>query len=332
MNKIYFKFLFLILSLSFSAINIHAQCDPDETPPTAVCNGFINVSLGADGTATITTDIINEHSWDMCDDTDVILAISILTIGATIPPVPPTTTEITFNCCHIGNHFINLWVTDQSGNTNSCWAEIQIEDKIDACIDTPFDCTPKNVKGIVYHDLNQNCENNSEMPVAHENILLRSISDGLVYDFGKTDGNGNFEFEIPFYAGGEYELTLPDYPENAFSCGNLTAFSIDSAFTEITVDVPYEDFTNNSQKVFFEGVSATVSPNPMSDFSVFKIDGKDFKTGKLTLFNNFGQMVSEVYFIGNEIQIRRNGLPSGVFYYQITDGEKLAVTGKLVMN
>ncbi|MEM9546292.1 MAG: GEVED domain-containing protein [Bacteroidota bacterium] len=103
----------------WSEINVE-----DKQGPTAICNAFVNVSLGADGTATITPDVIDAGSFDNCGPLTYELSDSI------------------FDCSNIGDSIVVfLTVTDPSGNTNNCWSQIVIEDKLPPSIACPQDFT-----------------------------------------------------------------------------------------------------------------------------------------------------------------------------------------------
>jgi hypothetical protein len=97
----------------------------DKQGPTAVCNAQVNVSLGADGTATITPDVIDAGSYDNCG------------------PLTYELSQSTFDCADILNDslVVILTVTDASGNTNQCWAEIVVEDKLAPNVTCPADIT-----------------------------------------------------------------------------------------------------------------------------------------------------------------------------------------------
>jgi hypothetical protein len=96
----------------------------DKIGPTAICNSQVNISLGANGTATITPAIIDAGSYDNC--------------GA----VTFELSQSTFECSDIGNTIVViLTVTDGSGNTNECWSEIVVEDKLAPTVTCPADLT-----------------------------------------------------------------------------------------------------------------------------------------------------------------------------------------------
>jgi len=96
----------------------------DKSGPIAVCNAQVNISLGADGTATITPAVIDAGSSDNCG------------------PVTLSISQSMFDCSDIGDSIVVvLTVTDQSGNTNQCWSQIVVEDKLAPSVTCPPDLT-----------------------------------------------------------------------------------------------------------------------------------------------------------------------------------------------
>ena len=58
--------LLLLVGCCFVAATANAQCNPDTTPPIAICNSSINVALDINGTAVIPASVIDEGSNDNC--------------------------------------------------------------------------------------------------------------------------------------------------------------------------------------------------------------------------------------------------------------------------
>jgi hypothetical protein len=81
----------------------------DNTAPTAVCQPQ-TLSLGAAGTATLTTAQINNGSSDAC-------GIATLSLSQT-----------SFSCANIGSNTVTLTVTDVNSNTSTCTATVTVQD------------------------------------------------------------------------------------------------------------------------------------------------------------------------------------------------------------
>ncbi len=131
----------------------------DDDVPTAVCDQHTVISLGSDGTARAYAHTFDDGSKDNCeivlyevrrreenDCSDILYGPSV-----------------DFCCSDAGNYVgVELRVTDESGNSNTCKVQIRVDDKqrpVINCVDIVIDCT------IDYHDpLNTGGE-----PEVHDN-------------------------------------------------------------------------------------------------------------------------------------------------------------------
>lgn len=109
------KLLCLAL-ISLNAFSANAQCSPDTQTPTAVCEAFVNISLPASGVVTLLPEFFDAGSNDNCTPAeDLIFTVS------------PNSAS----CADIGTLLlVEMTVMDQSGNVNSCVANVMIEDKL----------------------------------------------------------------------------------------------------------------------------------------------------------------------------------------------------------
>lgn len=101
----------------------------DKFAPTAICFDQVNVSLGLDGTAVVTPDMIDAGSIDNCN-----IANMLIKRGASeCAPESAYAPSITFDCCDVGNTIqVFIRVEDQDGNFNECWGNVTIEDKLNS--------------------------------------------------------------------------------------------------------------------------------------------------------------------------------------------------------
>ena len=83
----------------------------DTIAPVVICQN-ITVALGSSGVADITAAMVDAGSTDAC-------GIETYTIDIT-----------SFDCSNIGLNMVTLTVTDNSGNTNSCTAEVLVQDTL----------------------------------------------------------------------------------------------------------------------------------------------------------------------------------------------------------
>ncbi|MCB0641489.1 MAG: hypothetical protein KDC44_07605, partial [Phaeodactylibacter sp.] len=94
-------------AICWSTVNIE-----DKLSPVLICNASIFVSVGADGTLDLTPSMLDAGSFDNCN------------VNLSIPPT-------TVTCSDVGGNF-NLLLTgsDDSGNTNSCFTNVSVEDQM----------------------------------------------------------------------------------------------------------------------------------------------------------------------------------------------------------
>ncbi|MEM6395744.1 MAG: hypothetical protein AAF741_05305 [Bacteroidota bacterium] len=122
----------------------------DRTNPVAICEDELNVSIGGAGTVILTPDDIDRASYDECTD--------ILTEIALFDPITDVqltdwSQAVTITCDDIPTARVGLRVTDDGNmdgiftpgvdNSNECWLDILVEDKIaPVCIaPAPVDVT-----------------------------------------------------------------------------------------------------------------------------------------------------------------------------------------------
>ncbi|TNE50371.1 MAG: T9SS type A sorting domain-containing protein [Bacteroidetes bacterium] len=83
----------------------------DAIAPTAACTG-LTVQLDVNGSATISTSVIDNNSSDNC-------GVASLNLSKT-----------SFNCSDVGANTVTLTATDNSGNSSACTANVMVEDKV----------------------------------------------------------------------------------------------------------------------------------------------------------------------------------------------------------
>lgn len=100
----------------------------DDSPPVASCLNGLTVSLSANGKAVVPATVFGMSSYDNCTPgTDLQFSYS---------PVPGDETRL-FTCNDVGQHDIQIWVFDQSGNSSSCQTFLMIPENPEACNPVP---------------------------------------------------------------------------------------------------------------------------------------------------------------------------------------------------
>ena len=95
-------------------------CDPDITPPSAVCQD-ITVQLDAAGSATVLPVDIDNGSFDFCGPATL---DGISLIGGLIDPL------LAYVCSDVGPNTVVLHVSDGSGNPATCTSTVVVEDNV----------------------------------------------------------------------------------------------------------------------------------------------------------------------------------------------------------
>lgn len=106
----------------------------DLIAPVPVCDQNTNLTLTNDGWADLCYTVIDDRSMDNC-------RIAERLIKREGEPDSLYRECITFRCEDIGLNKIHLRIEDIYGNTNSCWANVYVEDKKDPGIICPDDVT-----------------------------------------------------------------------------------------------------------------------------------------------------------------------------------------------
>ena len=105
----------------------------DYVPPTAVCDDQLNVSLTSAGIATVYAQSFDEGSYDN-------YCLAGVKVRRMDQPNAPFANAVIFNCSDIGPLVsVELQARDCAGNTNSCWSEVRVEDKLAPSIHCPYD-------------------------------------------------------------------------------------------------------------------------------------------------------------------------------------------------
>lgn len=113
----------------------------DNTPPVPVCDQNTSVSLTIDGRAQVFAASIDDGSYDECGP---IMTYEVARMNLDCDGEPTTFgPSVEFCCEDIPNNPIQviLRVTDESGNSNECMVNVEVQDKLPASIEAPDDIT-----------------------------------------------------------------------------------------------------------------------------------------------------------------------------------------------
>jgi len=84
-------------------------------------------------------------------------------------------------------------------------------------------------------------------------------------------------------------------------------------------------------EVFWPGVEINVYPNPFIESTVINIEGYEFKTVTLNVFDASGRLLTTSRHLGNEIMYYRNALPTGLYFFRLESEGQLISSGKMLV-
>ncbi|MEY2950212.1 MAG: hypothetical protein RLZZ248_1413 [Bacteroidota bacterium] len=93
----------------------------------------------------------------------------------------------------------------------------------------------------------------------------------------------------------------------------------------------FVQITTSSSQIFWPGVSVTVIPNPFFDQAIIEVKGVDMKETLLNVYDAMGRLIRSQKSYGNQIQMSRGNLTSGLYFYQLLNENELINTGKIIV-
>lgn len=159
----------------------------DKSAPATVCIVGLSVNLTPmNGTfmAMVTADAFDGGSYDNCTPDENLIRTIRVTQDPDIPSnIPPSSTQLTFDCEDAGTQFVELWLTDEKGNTDYCVTYILIQDNLGGC-------PPPSASGMVSGNIVTEYGENVEEVMVNINVDSNQVLTGIA---------GVFEFfNIPF--------------------------------------------------------------------------------------------------------------------------------------
>lgn len=181
MNTYLLRLFSLVIGLA-TTLPSFAQCDDDTTPPIAVCINGLQAMSVPDVGVTIWASDIDEGSYDDCSDVNLEVVLASEDTGTN-----PGTGSVSLPDIS-GEYPVVLYVTDESGNFNTCYTTINLIGSDSDCAEDNEAPTllcnnelvvtlnPSTGSATVYADsfldeVSDNCDSN---PVISVNLLSQS--------------------------------------------------------------------------------------------------------------------------------------------------------------
>lgn len=279
----------------------------DLKKPTPYCNTGIITELQAMAgqvMASVQAEQFNDNSFDNCtDDADLVYTIRL--VG---DPNPPTG-GLVFDCEDEGELLVEVWVTDEAGNSDYCVTSVFIQDNMDLC---PFSDDTLVVNGIsiagAIESIMGDMMPEVAVTAANTGMVTETGNDGVFQITGLQQGN-NYTIapqkdEGPLNGVTSFDLalmtshvlgTLP-----LTSPYKLIAADVNRSGAVTTLDILelrklilhiYDDFPNNTSWRFVP--KSYVFPNPANPFAPPFPEALNL--------SNLGQQTADADFVGVKI-------------------------------
>ncbi len=147
----------------------------DDKPPTPVCkNGLVLEiqDMGSGPMAALPAVLLDDKSFDNCSQN---LHFTIRMQGDTLPPVD----TLFFDCTALRFQTVELWVTDEAGNSDFCIVTVDVQDNMGLCSGGQV----VSLSGTVFME--------NQQPVSGVALTLEGLHTRQV----QTDAEGRFRFE-----------------------------------------------------------------------------------------------------------------------------------------
>lgn len=150
----------------------------DLKKPVIACNDNLATDI-ADmngGMAMANVDLFIYSATDNCSATaDLKYTMKKYDAGAGVATVPPTTTDLVFDCTEEGSVPIEVWVQDQAGNSELCIVNFIIQDNNNVCPDDPSDQPTTGgdamIAGILQTEMGEEVEEVEVMLMSNSNAI-----------------------------------------------------------------------------------------------------------------------------------------------------------------
>ena len=92
------------------------------------------------------------------------------------------------------------------------------------------------------------------------------------------------------------------------------------------------DYLTSIEQQTKSNFNVKIAPNPMYEQAIITVDNKFNQNFNITIFNALGKRIKTISSNGdNQIVVERNGLSSGVYFYQIQSQGVILDNGKLLI-
>ena len=178
-----------------------------------------------------------------------------------------------------------------------------------------------------------------------------------------TPGASNFSYHLEVYAGGLLKITLDSIVLPPAGNANTGFGFVEFRVAQMPNNVPgtvlenratayfdyrapvrtkavryvvdkFPDFitvVTSAEEVFVPGLNVRVYPNPATEAVTFDLEGQEFETLTLRVFDLQGRLADQHRYSGHQFTWSRNQLQAGMYVYRLESEGKLINSGKFLI-
>jgi hypothetical protein len=153
-----------------------------------------------------------------------------------------------------------------------------------------------------------------------------------VFFVNTSTGNIIISYQWKFSDSTASVLTNPKLKINApldSVWARLTVTDNDGCYTTLSQKVKVSTLTAINQKT--SSLSVSVSPNPFTETTIFKVNNNSNSGYQLTILNSLGEEIFSRNFSEKEYTLNASSFSSGLYMYVVRDAEGKMKSGKLVV-
>ncbi len=304
-------------------------------PPTVVCLNGLSANLMPTGEITIWSVDLMAYAEDQeTPFTELVFGLRIAGAGSGFP----NSNSFSFNCDHLGDNEVELWVMDADGNTAQCNTVVNIQDFFGFC-DNAQDQTPPVVTSLA--------ELPVEMSQTGEVVVLASD----LFVWAQDDVTSADELDIAIRIAGDgsgFPLDEFGQPQSSVTLGcdhlggvNLEVWVRDAAgnasYTVSNVALDDPEGICDQQASSAHDPSAKVRalvcfPNPAGPASRLALPALSADSNwQISISDQLGRMLVRDYGTGNSFDLGGKNLKSGLYWVQIAENNGRTYAGKLII-
>ncbi|MFT4759633.1 MAG: putative repeat protein (TIGR01451 family) [Paraglaciecola sp.] len=104
-----------------------------------------------------------------------------------------------------------------------------------------------------------------------------------------------------------------------------------TVFHEIGKDFIESNVIIATEEIQIDDVKVTIFPNPFNEYTNFKVENTEFQELEFQLYQADGKLVRREFYDNSTFRFERNGLLSGMYFYQLSSNGTRIYSGRMMM-